>query len=82
MTESENLEEQKYELLALQEICGENHLTIYSRKLEQYFDDELKVEQNVEFFKKFDSVDESKIGGILNVEPTIIDTLIIEWSDG
>ena len=74
-----DLEEQKYELLALKEINGEETIKVYvkdSKKIE-----ELEfAENNSEFFKQFRCKSNCKIGGRLSVAANLNDPLKIVWT--
>ena len=74
-----DLEEQKYELLALKEIIGEENLKVYVSGLETIED--LEAENSLQFFQQPGFEAKCKIGGRLNIAPTLNNPLKILWTD-
>ena len=74
-----DLEEQKYELLALKEIIGEENLKVYVSGSENFED--LEAENSSQFFHQSGFETKCKIGGRLNIAPTLNNPLKISWTD-
>jgi len=74
-----DLEEQKYELLALKEINGEETIKVYVKDSGKIEDLEF-AENNSEFFKQFRCKSNCKIGGRLSVAANLNDPLKIFWT--
>ena len=71
-----DLEEQTNEFLVLKEICGTETVQLFTSQ--QEFDENLDVEFQVEFFKKFQC--SAKYGGRLDISPILTDDLTILWT--
>ena len=68
-----DIEEQKLEILAIQEICDPENVEIFSQDVE-----DVNAYENVDFFKQFEV--EAVIGGRIKVSPTLHESLRVTWT--
>ena len=67
-------EEQKLEILAIQEICESENVEIFTTAALE----DIQAQENIDFFKSFQG--KSDIGGRIKVSPIINESLKVKWS--
>ena len=71
-----DIEEQKSEILAIQEICDSENVEIFIQPCQDVED--VNGYENVDFFKQFEA--EAIIGGRIKVSPTLHESLRVTWT--